>query len=80
MSETEQLRRDVEDTRADLGDTVEELSQKADLKAQAKQKIEERKAALRGSRVAHTAEEKPFPAIGVAFGAGVVLGWLITRS
>jgi ElaB/YqjD/DUF883 family membrane-anchored ribosome-binding protein len=107
MSETEQLRRDVEHTRADLGETVEALSHKADLKGQLKQRIDERKAALRGrqeglkakatqarervsgatpedakrtaSRVAHTAEERPFPAIGVAFGAGLVLGWLIAR-
>ena len=32
------------------------------------------------SRVVHSAEERPFPAIGVAFGAGLLLGWLIARS
>jgi ElaB/YqjD/DUF883 family membrane-anchored ribosome-binding protein len=103
----EELRRDIEQTRAELGDTVEALSRKADVKAQLSQKIDERKAALRGrgetlksratevrgrvsgatpedakrtaSRVAQNAEERPFPAIGVAFGAGLVLGWLLKR-
>jgi ElaB/YqjD/DUF883 family membrane-anchored ribosome-binding protein len=27
----------------------------------------------------HTAEERPFPAIAAAFGAGVVVGWIIKR-
>jgi ElaB/YqjD/DUF883 family membrane-anchored ribosome-binding protein len=106
-TDVEQARREVEQTRAEMGDTVEALSQKADVKAQFRQRMEERKAVLRGrqdelrakaaearermsgatpedakgaaSRVAQTAEEKPLPAIGVAFGAGLLLGWLIAR-
>jgi ElaB/YqjD/DUF883 family membrane-anchored ribosome-binding protein len=74
MSETEQLREDVEETRAELGDTVEALSQKADVKTQVRQRVDERKAAL-----ARTAEERPLPAVGMAFGAGLLLGWLIAR-
>jgi ElaB/YqjD/DUF883 family membrane-anchored ribosome-binding protein len=31
------------------------------------------------SKVGHTAEKRPFPAIGVAFGVGFVLAWLIRR-
>jgi ElaB/YqjD/DUF883 family membrane-anchored ribosome-binding protein len=103
----EELRRDIEQTRSELGDTVEALARKTDVKAQVAEKVEERKAALRGrqedlkakatqarervsgatpedakrtaTRVAHTAEERPLPAIGVAFAAGLVLGWLIRR-
>jgi hypothetical protein len=45
MSETQQtpeeLRRDIERTRRELGDTVDALSQKADVKQQARQKKEE---------------------------------------
>ena len=37
----EEIRRDIERTRRELGDTVEALSQKADVKAQARQKKEE---------------------------------------
>jgi hypothetical protein len=37
----EKIRRDIERTRRELGDTVEALSQKADVKAQARQKKEE---------------------------------------
>jgi ElaB/YqjD/DUF883 family membrane-anchored ribosome-binding protein len=107
QTDQEELRRDVERTRAELGDTVEALSQKADLRSRFSQRVDDRKAALRGrgqdararatdlrgrmagatpedarraaSRAAHTAEERPFPAIGVAFGAGVLLGWLAGR-
>lgn len=31
------------------------------------------------SQVAETAKERPLPAIGIAFGAGLLLGWLIGR-
>jgi ElaB/YqjD/DUF883 family membrane-anchored ribosome-binding protein len=103
----EELRRDIEQTRSELGDTVEALAQKADVKAQVSEKAEESKAALRqrqerlkatvsgarervaeatpedakraASRVAHTAEERPFPAIGVALAAGFLLAWLLRR-
>jgi ElaB/YqjD/DUF883 family membrane-anchored ribosome-binding protein len=113
-SDPEELRRDIEETRADLGDTVEALSRKADVKGQLIERLEARKAALRArqeelrakaasvrerrasagtpegagasegakataSKVMHTAEERPFPAVGVAFAVGFVLAWLIGR-
>jgi ElaB/YqjD/DUF883 family membrane-anchored ribosome-binding protein len=31
------------------------------------------------SQVAHTAEERPFPAIAVALGLGLFIGWAIGR-
>ena len=40
----EQIERDIEATRADLGDTVEALAEKTDVKAQAKAKATEAKA------------------------------------
>jgi ElaB/YqjD/DUF883 family membrane-anchored ribosome-binding protein len=43
QQDTEQLRRDIERTRAELGATVEALSHKADLKAQARVKAEQAK-------------------------------------
>jgi Protein of unknown function (DUF3618) len=39
----EELRADIEQTREDLGDTVEALAAKTDVKAQAKQRVEELK-------------------------------------
>jgi ElaB/YqjD/DUF883 family membrane-anchored ribosome-binding protein len=107
-SDPEELRRGIEETRAELGDTVEALSRKADVKAQLIERLEARKAALRArqeelrakaagvrerraaagtpegakgtaSKVVHTAEKRPFPAIGVAFAVGFVLAWLIRR-
>jgi hypothetical protein len=42
----DEVREDIERTRAELGDTVEAVAQKADVKAQAKAKVEERKEAL----------------------------------
>jgi len=43
----DELRRQIEETRAELGDTVEALSAKADVKTQAKVKVDERKEQLR---------------------------------
>jgi ElaB/YqjD/DUF883 family membrane-anchored ribosome-binding protein len=42
----EQIQRDIEETRGELGDTVEALAEKADLKAQAREKIEATKASV----------------------------------
>ncbi len=39
----EEIQREIEQTREQLGDTVEALAQKADVKAQAKQKLEDTK-------------------------------------
>jgi ElaB/YqjD/DUF883 family membrane-anchored ribosome-binding protein len=41
----EELRREIEQTRAELGDTVEALSHKADVKARVGEKVDERKQA-----------------------------------
>jgi ElaB/YqjD/DUF883 family membrane-anchored ribosome-binding protein len=43
----EQLQHEIEETRAELGDTVDALAQKADVKARVSEKVEQRKAALR---------------------------------
>ena len=47
----EALRAEIEQTRAELGETVEALSAKADVKAQVKDKVEENKAKLRDQQV-----------------------------
>jgi ElaB/YqjD/DUF883 family membrane-anchored ribosome-binding protein len=106
-SDPDQLRREIQETRGELGDTVEALAHKADVKAQVAEKTEERKSALRerqerlkgtvsgarervagstsedakraASQVAHTAEQRPFPAIGVALAIGLFVGWLVGR-
>jgi ElaB/YqjD/DUF883 family membrane-anchored ribosome-binding protein len=44
--ETEELQRDIAQTREELGQTVEALAQKADVKGQAKAKVAERKEKL----------------------------------
>jgi ElaB/YqjD/DUF883 family membrane-anchored ribosome-binding protein len=46
-SDPEAVREDIERTRAELGETVEALTDKADLKGQAKARLEEQRAALR---------------------------------
>jgi ElaB/YqjD/DUF883 family membrane-anchored ribosome-binding protein len=122
----EALRRDVEHTREELGETVEALSAKADVKGQVQEKVEQRKQAVKektgevrtkvagavsgaggrvsgaattaGQRVsgatpedvkqgaaqaasaaATTTQERPLPALGVAFAGGLLLGWLVGR-
>jgi ElaB/YqjD/DUF883 family membrane-anchored ribosome-binding protein len=46
-TEQEQLRHEIEETRVELGDTVDALAQKADVKARVSEKVEQRRAAWR---------------------------------
>jgi ElaB/YqjD/DUF883 family membrane-anchored ribosome-binding protein len=88
----ERLQHEIEETRAELGDTVDALAQKADVKARVSEKVEERKAALRASqedvkasvngareRASRATEERPLPAIAVALGLGLLIGRAIGR-
>jgi ElaB/YqjD/DUF883 family membrane-anchored ribosome-binding protein len=107
QNEQEQLVHEIEETREELGDTVDALTQKADVKARVSEKVEQRKAAWRerqedakarvsgaracvsdatpdeakraASEVAHTAEERPLPAVAVALGLGLLIGWIFGR-
>lgn len=45
-SDPDQLEREIEQTREQLGDTVEALAEKADVKRQAKRKLDETKATV----------------------------------
>jgi ElaB/YqjD/DUF883 family membrane-anchored ribosome-binding protein len=88
----EQLQHEIEETRAELGDTVDALAQKADVKARVSEKVEERRVALRArqedvkasvdgarERASRATGERPFPAIAVALGLGLLIGWAIRR-
>jgi ElaB/YqjD/DUF883 family membrane-anchored ribosome-binding protein len=81
QNEQEQLIDEIEETRAELGDTVDALAQKADVKARVSEKVEQRKAEAKraAAQVARTAEERPFPAIAVALGLGLLIGRAIGR-
>ena len=83
--EPEAIRADIERTRAEMGDTVEALGYKADVKSRAKDKVTETKDRLTGKvsdaapdkqqvrRAAGTAQENP---LGLAIG-GVAVGFLV---
>jgi ElaB/YqjD/DUF883 family membrane-anchored ribosome-binding protein len=107
QSDQEELRHEIEQTRSELGDTVDALSQKADVKARVSEKVEHGKAAWRerqedvkakmggarervsaatpddtkraASQVARTAGERPLPAVAVALGLGLLIGWSFGR-
>jgi hypothetical protein len=67
----EEIRADIERTRRELGDTVEAVVEKADLKAQAKARAEE---------VKDRAKRNPLPlAAGIAVVTGFVL-WRVVRG
>jgi type VI protein secretion system component VasF len=72
--ETEALRREIERTRAELGATVEALSHKADVKTQAREKVEHAK-----QNVQAQAQERPIGPIAAGIAAAVVVLWLIRR-
>ena len=90
--EPEAIRADIERTRAEMGDTVEALGYKADVKSRAKDKVTETKDRLTGKvsdtapdkqqvrRVAGIAQENP---LGLAIGGaavGFVVGLLVPSS
>jgi ElaB/YqjD/DUF883 family membrane-anchored ribosome-binding protein len=86
----EEIRRDIDQTREDLGDTVAAVAQKADVKAQARGKVEEVKGKLKeatpesasggAQQVATKTQENPLLlAVGASFAAGMVVGWLLGR-
>jgi ElaB/YqjD/DUF883 family membrane-anchored ribosome-binding protein len=68
----EELRREIERTRRELGETVDAMSHKADVKEQAR---------LRKEEVRQQVSENPFPVVAVAGGivAFVILLRLIRR-
>lgn len=79
----EQIRREIAAVRGDLGNTVEALAAKADVKARARERVEEiktgaREKAPRGAdpeRVVAVARQNPLPlAVGVALLAGFLVG------
>jgi ElaB/YqjD/DUF883 family membrane-anchored ribosome-binding protein len=83
----EQIREEIAETRADLGDTAEALSGKADVKGQAKAKVDEAKVKVDAAKdeakakvdsAAQSVQENPVP-VAAAFGLGVVVGWLLAR-
>lgn len=76
------LRDEIEETRAELGETVEALSAKADVKGQVKEKVEERKEQLRGQQaqaeaklgeLREQAKGNPLPLAAAAGGAILLL-------
>ncbi len=48
--EPEEIQREIEQTREELGETVGALAQKTDVKAQAKHKLEDTKASISGKK------------------------------
>ena len=86
QTDPEQLRREIEQIRRELGETVAQLALKADVKGQAREKVQEVKAnALRhtpdsarggAQQVATGAREHPIP---VATVAALVIGFLLGR-
>jgi hypothetical protein len=71
--ETEQLRREIERTRAELGATVEALSHKTDVKAQAREKAEQAKTQAREKAELAKSQAQEKPAIPLAAGIGVAI-------
>jgi Protein of unknown function (DUF3618) len=81
-ADPETLRREIERTRLELGGTVEALSQKADVKSQVKEKVDEGKVQLRERQeaVRRDVAERPAPfAAGAAVAVGVLVLWVVRR-
>lgn len=78
-SDLQQLRAEIEADRAQLGDTVEELVHKADLRAQVQQTVEQRMRQLQESReqakakLGDAARQTPRPAPIVAAASALAI-------
>jgi hypothetical protein len=81
QQDTEQLRREIERTRAELGATVEALSHKADVKAQARAKAAQAKVQARekAELARSQAQQKPAVPLAAGIGVAIVALWLIRR-
>jgi ElaB/YqjD/DUF883 family membrane-anchored ribosome-binding protein len=79
--DTEQLRREIGRPRAELGATVEALSHKADVKAQARARAELVKQQARQKVELARTQVQQNPAVPLAAGIGVAIAalWLIRR-
>jgi hypothetical protein len=77
-SSPEEIRADIEQTRKELGDTVEALAEKTDVKGQAKQQIAEIKGNLQHQRDGLTTKARKNP-VPVALGGAVVAGYVLWR-
>jgi len=84
------LKHDIEETREALGETVEALSAKADVKAQAQQKVDEVKTQAQekvdetkaqAQQKVEEVRERPAPTVGIAgaIAALLLVLWLIRR-
>ena len=93
QTDPEQLRREIEEIRRKLGETVAQLAHKADVKAQAREKVEEVKANVQGAKdnaLRHTPDSARGGAQSMATGArqhpaplavggALIVGFLIGR-
>jgi transcription initiation factor TFIIIB Brf1 subunit/transcription initiation factor TFIIB len=78
----EQIQAEIERTRTEMGETVAAVAEKADVKKQAKQKVEEIKeqASIKAEHAPSAVRENPVPVAAVAiFIAGVVFGRMSRR-
>jgi len=91
----EEIQADIERTRRELGDTAEALAAKADVKGQAKAKVNEVRQTARAKtdeafgKIKDTspesanagAQENPLPFVAAgAFAAGILVGWALRRG
>jgi hypothetical protein len=78
----EEIRADIDRTRLELGDTVEALGKKTDVKGQAREKVDEIKQRVSSAtpssahEAGSVAKRNPLP---FAIGGAVVFGFLIGR-
>jgi len=79
----DEIRDDIEKTRSELGDTVEALGAKTDVRGQAKAKVEDVKSSV-SEKVSGTGAQAPVDRVRsnpapFAIGAALLLGFLIGR-
>jgi cobalamin biosynthesis protein CobT len=80
-TDPDQLRGEIAEAREELGETVEALAAKADVKGRAKDKVYEQKARARAkvNEVTEQVKKKPAPVAAVVGGVGALLLLVLLR-
>jgi cobalamin biosynthesis protein CobT len=80
-TDPDQLRGEIAEAREELGETVEALAAKADVKGRAKDKVYEQKARARAKleEVTEQVKKKPAPVAAVVGGVGALLLLVLLR-
>jgi ElaB/YqjD/DUF883 family membrane-anchored ribosome-binding protein len=74
------IQESAKETASEWGEKIKAASQTAKDKAQAAYQVSREKTIAGAQATDRAIRENPYASLGIAFGCGVLIGWLITRE